>query len=423
MPHAAAREFTMSAQPRTSPRRSDLDTAPAHPRIPTRVSTAELERRWDLVRRDMAERSIDALVMQNTNDWLGGYVKWFTDIPANNGYPRTVIFYASELMTVVEMGPFGVRRTLDGSDDIHRGVGEILQTPLFFSIDYTHDYDARLAIETLKKRGCRTIGLVGPGALPHGFVAAISTALQGAAAIVDATDLVDRRKAVKSEEEIALIKATAAMQDAVFEKVQAGIRPGMRDIDVTALAQAEGQRLGSEQGIFLGASSPVGQRSPFMGRHFQGRTLAPGDHLSLLIEINGPGGFYTEIARTIVLGKASQELLEGFAAVKEAQDHTLSLIKPGVSCREIAAAHDAHMQSRGLPPETRLYAHGQGYDMVERPLIRADEPMALEAGMCLAVHPGYETAAIFAVICDNYMVETHGPGPCLHRTPKKVFEV
>jgi hypothetical protein len=36
-----------------------------------------------------------------------------------------------------------------------------------------------------------------------------------------------------------------------------------------------------------------------------------------------------------------------------------------------------------LPPETRLYAHGQGYDMVERPLIRADESMWFEEGMCL----------------------------------------
>ncbi len=36
----------------------------------------------------MAERKIDALVMQNNNDWLGGYVSWFTDTPPDNGYFR-----------------------------------------------------------------------------------------------------------------------------------------------------------------------------------------------------------------------------------------------------------------------------------------------------------------------------------------------
>jgi Xaa-Pro aminopeptidase len=155
----------------------------------------------------------------------------------------------------------------------------------------------------------------------------------------------------------------------------------------------------------------------------QGRTLKEGDHLSLLIEINGPGGFYTEIARTIVLGKASNELKDGFEAVREAQDFSLSLIKPGASCRDIHLAHNAYMEKHNLPPELRLYAHGQGYDMVERPLIRSDETMTIEAGMNLAVHPGYETPSIFAVICDNYIVESDGPGACLHRTPKQIFEI
>jgi Xaa-Pro aminopeptidase len=155
----------------------------------------------------------------------------------------------------------------------------------------------------------------------------------------------------------------------------------------------------------------------------QGRTLSQGDHLSLLIEVNGPGGMYTEIARTIVLGRASNELKDGFEAVRQAQDYTLSLMRPGASPREIHAAHNAYMKQRGLPPELRLYAHGQGYDMVERPLIRSDETMPIAANMNFAVHPGYETPSIFAVICDNYIVGENGPGECLHKTTKQVFEL
>ena len=101
----------------------------------------------------------------------------------------------------------------------------------------------------------------------------------------------------------------------------------------------------------------------------------------------------------------------------------MQLLKPGASCAEIARRHDEHMRSRGLPPELRLYAHGQGYDLVERPLIRADESMTIEKDMNLAVHPGYETPSVFAVICDNYFIEAGGPGACLHTTPKQVFEL
>jgi Xaa-Pro aminopeptidase len=125
----------------------------------------------------------------------------------------------------------------------------------------------------------------------------------------------------------------------------------------------------------------------------------------------------------MVFGKATQQLLDGFAAMKAARDHTLSLIRPGALCRDIAAAHDEYMRSRNFPPELRLYCHGQCYDLVERPLVRADETLSLAENMNLAVHPGYETDAVWAVICDNYVVEANGPSECLHRTEKKVFEL
>jgi Xaa-Pro aminopeptidase len=326
-------------------------------------------------------------------------------------------------MTVIEMGAFGSERDLDGTDPLHRGVGKIRHTPSFLSIEYTQSYDSELALDDIKSRRCRTMGLVNPGGMPHGFESRLQQGLSGQCSIVDATQLVDRHKAVKSEEEVDLIRRTAALQDDVVARVLATMRPGMRDIDITSVAQSEGHKLGSEQGIFLGASARIGTISPFMPRHLQQRTLKSGDHLSLLIEINGPGGFYTEIARTIVLGQASNQLLDGFENVREAQIHTLRQIRPGVSCRDVAQAHDDYMRSRGLPPETRLYAHGQGYDMVERPLIRADESMCFAEGMCLAVHPGYEIPEMFAVICDNYMVGPQGPGECLHQTEKKVFEI
>jgi Xaa-Pro aminopeptidase len=391
-------------------------------RILTRISDAELARRWVAIRQFMRDRDIDAIVMQNTNDWLGGYVKWFTDLPANNGYPRTVVFHLDAPMSVVEMGQSNVRRNLSVDETLHRGVGLMLHTPSFTSIGYTDRDDVNLAIEALRSHPHRSIGLVTPGVLPYAFVAALKQQF-AAASFIDVTAGIDAIKAIKSQEEIALIRRTARLQDDVFTEVLKEIRPGLRDIDVTSIAQRKGQILGSEQGIFLGGSSPLGIRSPFVPRYMQGRTLEKGDHLSLLVEINGPGGFYTEIARTVVLGKASSELKDGFAAVKAAQEYSLSLMKPGTPVKEIFEKHNAYMTRNGMPAESRLYAHGQGYDMVERPLIRQDDDMALQQGMCLAVHPGYETPSLFAVICDNYLIEAHGPGDCLHRTAKALFEI
>lgn len=392
-------------------------------RVMTPISDGELARRWAAVRALMASQGLDAIVLQSSNDFLGGYVKWFTDVPAKHHYPRSVIFYADAGMSVVEMGGRGTVLQLKGQDPIHRGVETIAHTPAFFSVGYTDGYHADLLVSDIKRHGATSIGWILPGTLPHRLVTTIEQALGPSARFVDVTEGIDEIKAIKSPEELALIRQTAKMQDGVFAHVLDNIRPGMRDADVVAIAEHWGRLNGSEQGIFLGSSAPLGQRAGFLDSHYLGRTIAPGDHFTLLIENNGAGGLYTELARTIVLGKPSDELMEGFAAMKAAQDHTLSLLQPGARCADIAASHDAYMQARGYPPETRLYCHGQGYDLVERPLIRSDETMTIRENMSIVVHPGFATDRIWSVICDNYIIEADGPGPCLHGTAKQIFEV
>jgi len=145
--------------------------------------------------------------------------------------------------------------------------------------------------------------------------------------------------------------------------------------------------------------------------------------LSLLVETNGPGGYYCELGRTCVLGDIPAEMEDEFAFVLEARKFTLDLLKMGTACKTIWDEYNAFMERNGRPKEARLYCHGQGYDLVERPLVRADETMSLAENMNLAVHPGYETDAVWAVICDNYLVEADGVSECLHRTEKKIFEV
>ena len=241
-------------------------------------------------------------------------------------------------MTVVDMGGKGVKRKIDGGDGTHRGVGEMILTPAFLSVAYTHECQAELVAAELERCAYRTIGWVGSGAMPHKFVVRVERELEGKAEFVDATELIDRLKAIKSEEERELVRKCAGMQDEIFARVLEKIRPGMTDNDVTALAQYEGRKRGSVQGLFLGSSSPLGQASRFLDRHLQARTIRPGEHFSLLIENSGPGGMYTEIARTFVLGKASNELIDGFEAMKEAQAHTLRQLVPGASVPRLQGA-------------------------------------------------------------------------------------
>ena len=157
--------------------------------------------------------------------------------------------------------------------------------------------------------------------------------------------------------------------------------------------------------------------------HMQHRVIGSGDAVALLVEVNGPGGMYAEVGRTASVGPASQQLLEEFEFVAETQRRTVDRLVAGAPPAEIWAAHNAWMREHGLAEEGRIHCHGQGYDFVERPLIRYDEPMPIEPGMNITCHPSYVRSGVWAWICDNYLVRPEGPPESLHAFPRRIVEV
>ena len=392
-------------------------------RTNTPIATRELERRWAAVRRAMTDRKVDVLLMQNNNDFMGGYVKYFTDVPATNGYPVTVVFPREDRMTVVGQGPFGADRPIPPEGDgLRRGAKRFLGTPSYANAGYTLAYDAELAEKALEAFSGATIGLVGLGTMPVAFLDHLKRGRLSNAKFVDVTDMVDEIKAVKSADEIELIRRTAAVQDAAMAAAFAAVAPGKRDIEIAAVAEHKCLELGSEQGLFLCCSHPVGQPVIFGNRHVQNRVMREGDVFTLLVESNGPGGFFTELGRTCVLGKASQEMKDELAFLLAARKFTLDLLKPGTSCKEIWDSYNAFMRKNGRPEEKRLYCHSQGYDMVERPLVRYDEPMTIRKNHNLACHPTYLSSQMVNSICDNFLVGDNG-AERLHKFAETITEI
>jgi len=393
-------------------------------RLNTPISTAELERRWAAVRRAMEMEKIDVLLMQNNNDHMGGYVKYFSDLPATNGYPITLVFPRDDDMTLIGQGPFGMVKDLPHEGDgIRRGVKRWMTTPSYASAPYTASYDSDLAAEALAPYSGGTIGLVGPYQMSVAVVDHLRRGRLSNAKFVDTSDLVDRIKVVKSAEEKELVIRAARMQDGAMRAAFGALEPGMRDADVAAIAQCYSQRHGSENGIYLCSSAPLSTPTQIAQRHYQNRVIREGDYVLLLVEDNGPGGMYTELGRTAVVGKVPQAMKEEFAFTLEARRFTLNLLKPGTPCKTVWEEYNAFMRRNGRPEEARLYCHGQGYDLVERPLVRHDEPMTIEKDMNIVVHPTYTHKDISSWVCDNYLIEANGPGERLHHFPEEIVEL
>ncbi len=234
-------------------------------RLQTPISTAELERRWAAVRAAMERDKIDVLLMQNNNDHMGGYVKYFTDLPATNGYPLTVVFPRDDLMTMVSQGPFGGVNATRRQERRHAPRRQALV------------HDAELLVLLLHRalrsrtRGQGACALCRRHDRPRRHLSDVVrdgrlSCRRGASptpSFVDASDLVDRIKVIKSPEEQELVRRAPAMQDGAMRAAFAAVEPGMRDRDIAAIAQCYSQRHGSENGIYLCASMPPGKPAQF----------------------------------------------------------------------------------------------------------------------------------------------------------------
>jgi Xaa-Pro aminopeptidase len=213
------------------------------------ISTSELERRWAAVRAAMEGQAIDVLLMQSSNEFSGGYVKWFTDLPSGNGTMTTVVFPKDDLMTVVAHGPFGVDQKPPAGDPVRRGVKRFLASPNFMGASFTTALDTANTETALAGFSGATIGLVATGSIGHALIDHLKRGKLGNSKFVDATDLVDRIMVIKSDEEIEKIRATAALQDRAMRAAFDAIRPGMRDIEVTAVAENYTRVAGAEYGL------------------------------------------------------------------------------------------------------------------------------------------------------------------------------
>ncbi|SHN83276.1 M24 family metallopeptidase [Desulfitobacterium chlororespirans] len=381
------------------------------------IPNKELERRWSAIREAMKEQSIDGLIIQNHNQFLGGYIRYFLDIPAPT-YGTTIFFPVNEEMTVISHG------AIDGPAVppawATRGVLASKTYPIIQTLNYT-DYDAPQAIvEKIKDSHYKKIGLVGLSLISAALYQYIVAKLPGVE-IVDATDLVDAIKAVKSEDEIALIRKTVALHDHLAEAVPVLFRPGRKESEIRSELKRLAMDMGSEeQNIVVGTEA--NDKAFIVDPFFDNREIKQGDRMVILIEVNGPGGFYGEIARTWCLGEPSQDVLDAYAIATKAQKYIAGMLKPGAAPSDLFKANNDFLISHGYAPEKRYFAHGQGYDMVERPAFVPRETMLLKEGMFLAIHPTAANNKALAFSCDNYLITAKG-AELLNKTPQIVFSV
>ncbi|MBM3147351.1 MAG: aminopeptidase P family protein [Actinobacteria bacterium] len=269
----------------------------------------------------------------------------------------------------------------------------------------------------------------------------------------DVSPAILRRRAVKSAYEVSLIRAAAALTDAVFARLPGLLEEGLTEVAFAGRCEALARELGHEgvirmrgfnQEMFYGqlVSGVNGTVPSFLDTPLAGAGLSPAVAQGVTTRriargepvvfdfVSSRAGYIADFTRVLSLGPLPDVCRRVFAAALEIETAVADAARPGASCRMLYELALARAAAAGLAGSfmgqgrhrARFVGHGVGLELDELPVLAANDDR-LAAGMVFALEPKFVLPGIGAVGIEDTFVVTPDGGECLFATERRLFEL
>lgn len=198
---------------------------------------------------------------------------------------------------------------------------------------------------------------------------------------------ITRMRRIKTANELEFIRKAEAIGDQVFMEMLDYIKPGMTELEIAArieylLKMNGAQALSFSSIVASGFNSSMPHAVPTE------KKVMVGDFLTMDFGCVYEG-YCSDMTRTIVIGKASEEQKKVYQTVLEAQEAALAFIKAGYQGKEIDKVARDIIYKAGYEG---CFGHGLGHSVGlhihENPRLSPMEEEIIEAGMAVTVEPG-----------------------------------
>ena len=231
---------------------------------------------------------------------------------------------------------------------------------------------------------------------------------------VDATPLLARARAVKTEQEIARMRLANEIAAAAMEHVAGELQPGMKESEAAALwegfVHGEGTGWKGQVELALGFSlvwSGPGIRTFTATGHRPVQETEP-----TLFEIwVCADGYWCDHTKNVCPGKLESRYDELLDSLLDVYERALAHCRPGASLAELDRMIRDGIAAAGYPDQpTHPVAHGVGARAHEPPYAHQAGDGTIEEGMVLAIEPGaYWDGGGGLRVEDNFLITADGP--------------
>ncbi len=350
----------------------------------------------------MAEAGIAEMVLYG-NAWQGDYLRYAADFGMLEGHGIAVV--SADGTTEF---------FLDSATEVERAEAEVPGANIHFSADIARAVGARLDRVANHRLA----------AAPRRFVPNWLADKSRSFALEDGTALLDRLLMHKLPAEIAVLERAAQMADDAYAVFRQAVKPGRRQYEVVADVEAYLRSRGCPDNFMImgsGGKDVLGMTPPSERRIGVGDLVTT--ELTPAVE-----GYFVQICRTLVVGRASEAQRRAFDVFREALEAGIAAVRPGATAADVARAENDVFRKHGLGDYTtskwtRVRGHGLGLFCDSKPHLLEDVDTPLVPGMALIVHPNTYHPEVGYIVLGDAVVVTGQGAHVLCKTARELFEV
>lgn len=237
---------------------------------------------------------------------------------------------------------------------------------------------------------------------------------------INGTKMINEIRMIKSEHELELFREACSITDETMMSVIKTIKAGMTEKQINAHILSKFIELGADTYFFMPIVAS-GVRSSMPHGQPTDKKIENGDFVIIDMGILYKG-YFSDMTRTVVIGKATYKHKEIYNAVLKAQLTATELIRPGMSGNEADKTARDVIEKEGYG---KYFGHALGHGFQDGLVLSNDSrgDAILKENMVFTIEPGIYIENYGGVRIEDTVVLTKNGCVPLYKTPKELIEI
>lgn len=237
-----------------------------------------------------------------------------------------------------------------------------------------------------------------------------------------ADHIIEGLRQIKSANEIELMRKTAELSDKALKAAVDAVKPGVKERDIGAVAAATMLREGAERVLFNDVQSGPNSESVIAWPMAGDRVIQEDDVVMIDLGGQDDNGYFFDVARTTIAGKASKPRRDLVRLGREATDYVAKIGRSGLRGIEWMQKTNDFVKERmktgqynmSQPDPVMFIGHGMGLDMESLWYVPGAD-MELKEGMVISIEPWIHVQKLGASRFEELMLVTKKGGELLNK--------